>query len=183
MDTLAHGMIGALLCSRTGLLGGRRGPVAPDGKRKILDWTFWAAFGFGILPDVASLGIYFVLDWASGNGLGWRGIPPWTFVLYRITHSLIGTAAACSLFYRWRPALLLPLMAWPVHVLCDVPTHAAGRFMTPLLWPFSQWGFDGWNWWQVPGMFQAIWGSIAVGWLAVLVLRWSWKPKERKDLP
>ena len=53
MDTLFHGVLGATLCSRTGLAGGRRGP-GPEFKRRGLrsDWTLWAAFFFGIFPQV-----------------------------------------------------------------------------------------------------------------------------------
>ena len=69
MDTLLHGVFGAALCSRTGLAGGRRGPVDAQGRRAFVDWTLWAAFFFGIFPDLASLGIHFMLDAFSGNGV------------------------------------------------------------------------------------------------------------------
>ena len=83
MDTLFHGVLGATLCSRTGLAGGRRGP-GPEFKRRWLfsDWTLWAAFFFGIVPDLASLGIHFMMDAFTGNGVRWHGIPDFIFLLW-----------------------------------------------------------------------------------------------------
>jgi hypothetical protein len=175
VDTLVHGVIGAALCSRTGLPGGRRGPVDEKGRRLFTDWTFWAAIFFGILPDIASLGIHFAVDFFAGNGVSWHGIPDFIFVLYNITHSLAGMAVCIGLLVWWKRSLLLPALAWPVHVLMDVFTHGDGRFMTPIFWPFTDWGFSGWNWWQYRGIFHGSWIFAAVVWLAVGLLRVSWR--------
>ena len=180
MDTLAHGLIGALLCSRTGLPGGRRGAVDSRGRRLLADWTFWTALGFGLLPDLASLGIHFGLDLVMGNGIRWRGIPPFVFTLYNVTHSLLGMGVCIGLILWWKPKLLLPVMAWPVHVFMDVPTHGSGSFVTPLFWPFSKWGFAGWNWWEYRGIFYGTWIAIGAGWLLVAALRLAWKAETRR---
>lgn len=177
MDTLVHGVLGAALCSRTGLPGGRRGPVDERGRRQASDWTLWAAFGFGILPDLLSLGIHFALDAFSGNGMRWHGIPGFIFVLYDVTHSLAGIALGYGLLVAWRRALWLPALAWPLHVLVDVPTHGDGRFLTPILWPFSDWSFAGWSWWLHPAMFYGSWILAGGLWLLVAVLRLAWRPK------
>ena len=173
MDTLFHGVIGAALCSRTGLAGGRRGPVDENGRRKLFDWTLGAAFFFGILPDLASLGIHFTLALFAGNGAPWQGIPDFIFVLYDLTHSLAGIAAGLALLVLWKRALWLPALAWPVHVLTDVPTHGSGPFMTPILWPFSEGAFAGWSWWQDPRIFQGGWLFAGTLWVGVLALRLS----------
>lgn len=175
MDTLVHGVIGAALCSRTGLAGGRRGPVDAQGRRRATDWTLWAALFFGLFPDLASLGIHFSLDLFAGNGVRWHAIPDFIFLLYHITHSLAGIAVCYGLLVWWRRALWLPALAWPIHVLTDIPTHGSGRFMTPILWPFSDWAFAGWNWWEIPGMFYGTWIVAGILWLAVAILRLSWK--------
>ena len=177
MDTLVHGVLGAALCSRTGLPGGRRGPVDERGRRQATDWTLWAAFGFGILPDLLSLGIHFALDAFSGNGMRWHGIPDFIFVLYDFTHSLAGIALGYGLLVAWRRALWLPALAWPLHVLVDVPTHGDGRFLTPILWPFSDWSFAGWSWWLHPAMLYGSWLLAGALWLLVVVLRLSWRAK------
>ena len=177
MDTLLHGALGAALFSRTGLAGGRRGPVDGRGRRKWLDGTFWAAFGFGVLPDLVSLGIHFLMDLFAGNGVRWHGIPDFIFLLYRITHSLAGIALCYGLLVGWKRALWLPALAWPFHVLTDVPTHGDGRFMTPILWPFSDAGFSGWSWWQFPWIFYGGWICAGVLYAAILVMRLSWRKR------
>ncbi len=180
MDTLAHGMIGAVLCSRTGLPGGRRGPVDARGRRKWIDKTFWWALGFGMVPDLASLGIYFAYDGLFGVGGGWRGIPPAIFTVYRITHSFLGMGVIMALILWWKPRLWLPLLAWPVHVLSDVPTHGSGRFVTPIFWPFTLRGFHGWNWWEYKAIFYGIWISIGLLWGIVILMRWSYSFFKRR---
>ena len=63
MDILAHALYGATLCSRTGLGGGLACRGAPARRP---DWTVWAAAGFGVLPDLASIGLVFALMLARG---------------------------------------------------------------------------------------------------------------------
>ena len=177
MDTLFHGVVGAALCSRTGLAGGRRGPVDEAGRRLFSDWTLWAAFFFGVFPDLASLGIHFSMDLFAGDGVTWHGIPAFVFVLYDLTHSAAGIAVCYGLLVAWKRALWLPALAWPVHVLSDVPTHGSGVFLTPILWPFSDWSFAGWSWWQSPDIFYGGWILAGGLWLAVIALRLSWRKK------
>ena len=175
MDTLVHGVIGAALCSRTGWAGGRRGPVDAQGRRKPFDWTLLAAFGFGVFPDLASLGIHFMMDAFRGNGVRWHGIPEYIFALYGVTHGLAGMALCVGLLVWWKRALLLPALAWPIHVLTDVPTHGPGVFLTPILWPFSDWTIAGWSWWLHPGVFYGSWLVAGALWVAVGLMRMAWK--------
>ena len=135
--------------------------------------ALWAAFFFGVLPDLASLGIHFSMDLVAGDGMKWGDIPDFVFALYDVTHSLAGMAACIGLLVAWKRALWLPALAWPLHVLTDVPTHGSGPFMTPILWPFSDWAFAGWSWWLHPWMFYGSWILAAGLWLGVLGLRLS----------
>ncbi|MBI3985823.1 MAG: hypothetical protein HY343_02800 [Lentisphaerae bacterium] len=73
MDTIAHALYGATLFSRSGLAGGVKGAVDGQGRRPLFDWTAWAAFGFGILPDLSSIGLYFN-DWMGH--VAWGLLPP-----------------------------------------------------------------------------------------------------------
>lgn len=171
MDTLVHGVIGAAICSRTGLAGGRRGPVDGGWRRPWFDWTLWAAFIFGVFPDLASLGIHFSMDLFAGNGVRWHAIPVFIFVLYDITHSLAGIAVCYGLLVGWKRSLWLPALAWPIHVLTDIPTHGSGRFVTPIFWPFSDFSFAGWNWWENAWIFYGTWIFAGGLWLAVALLR------------
>lgn len=171
MDTLVHGLIGAAIFSRTGLSGGRTGPVDSGGRRRRADWTLPVAFLFGIFPDLASLGIHFAVDLAAGNGIRWHAIPPFVFTLYRFTHSLLGITISLILIAAWRPACFLPALAWPLHVFLDVFTHSAGVFLTPILWPFSNWSFHGWSWWLDPRIFYGSWLIAMALWLTVALIR------------
>ena len=83
-----------------------------------------------------------------------------------------------GLLVAWRRALWLPALAWPVHVLTDVPTHGSGPFLTPLLWPFSDRGFAGWSWWQHPWLFYGGWILVGLLVLAVVALR-LWRDDRR----
>ncbi len=154
---------------------GGGGPVDGQGRRTLSDWTLWAAFFFGILPDLASLGIHFSMNLFAGSGPRWQGIPPFIFVLYNITHSVAGIAVCYGLLVAWKRSLWLPALAWPLHVLTDVPTHGNGYFMTPILWPFSDWAFSGWSWWRLPKLFYGGWILVGILWLAVVVMRLSWR--------
>ena len=173
MDTVFHGLMGAALCSRTGLAGGRLGPRSKQGRWRVVEWTFFAAIGFGMLPDLASLGIHHGWQVLHGNGLTFEGIPQWIFWLYDFFHSLAGISIGIGLLTWWKRGLLLPALAWPLHVLADVPTHGDGVFATPLLWPFSRLGFSGWNWWEHPQIFIWGWAGMIAFWVALGVWRWT----------
>jgi hypothetical protein len=89
--------------------------------------------------------------------------------LYLISHSLV-IFAVLFLFVglvRKRPALVL--LTWPLHILMDIPTHRAGRFGTPFLWPISDYRFDGISWgqrWFMILNYSAIctvYGALLVG--------------------
>ena len=171
MDTITHTMIGAALCSRTGLAGGRRGPRRRDGSPRLVDWTFWAALFFGAFPDVASLGIHLIPRLLmDGYGM-WRDIPPYIFTLYRMTHSLV-IIAVCLLAVGWlfRP-LLVPMLAWPLHVISDAFTHGPGRFQTPILYPVSDFKLVGVNWWQHPEISYTAWAATVLFWAVILFVR------------
>lgn len=38
------------------------------------------------------------------------------------------------------------MLAWPLHILIDIPTHTAEFFPTPFLWPVSNFHVDGISW-------------------------------------
>ncbi len=131
-------------------------------------------WGSGCFP-ISLAGDSFATDLFTGNGIRWHGIPDFVFLLYNLTHSLLGIAIGYALLVAWKRSLWLPALAWPLHVLVDVPTHGDGRFITPLFWPFSEAGFTGWSWWVFPWVFYGGWIAAGVLWLLVIVLRLSWR--------
>src|SRR3989338_7299192 len=130
MDTLAHGLWS----------------FAVFHKRKYA----WLAVLFGVLPDIMSFGILLVLNLVNGNLR--RGPPPlssipdWLQAAYNMTHSFIIFFAVFLLVYFITKKWFWPLMAWPLHILIDIPTHSFRFFPTPFLWPLSDYKFDGISW-------------------------------------
>lgn len=173
MDTLVHAVYGATLFSRTGLAGGLRGPADIQGRRIEFDWTVWAAFGFGLLPDIASLGIHFAQTMLNGQGVSFHGIPEYVLELYKLTHSLVLTLAVLGpIRLIWKP-LFIPALAWPFHLVLDIFTHPLGLFQTPFLYPVSDYAFDGMAWWMHPWFIRAYWGLLPILWLGIaLARRW-----------
>lgn len=136
MDIVSHGLWG-------GVAFGRK-------SRK----NYLAAFFFGIMPDTFSFGVLFATN-LLGITIGPKysngrpdlaDIPTYVSQLYDVTHSLIVFAFVFALVWLLRKKPFLPLTAWGLHILVDIPTHSLDFFATPFLWPFSGYKFDGINW-------------------------------------
>ncbi|MFH0799525.1 MAG: hypothetical protein V2A66_05010 [Pseudomonadota bacterium] len=136
MDFISHGLWG-------GLAFGRR-------NRR----DFFLAVLFGITPDVLSFGIFsFMRIVGLASGIDWSNGPPsehlipqYVHLLYNFTHSLVTAAAAFLIVYIVRRKIIWPMLAWPLHILMDIPTHSTRFFATPFLWPISNYRFDGISW-------------------------------------
>ena len=175
MDILGHAVYGATLCSRAGLAGGRGGSATDIIWR---DWTVWASVGFGLFPDALSIGVAFAQMALGGEPISFHNLPPYVFVFYRLTHSLI-IAGLGVLLLRWAArSIALPALAWPVHILMDSVLHDDGRWQTPMLFPFSDWHFQGINWWQHPKVVLLYWGILPLVWLAIHL----WRRKAAKSV-
>lgn len=169
MDILAHALYGATLCSRSGLAGGRTGSAA---RRWHGDRTVWWALLFGILPDVLSMWIPFALHSVSGaSGNFFHSFDGAWLMTYRATHNLLFPLAFSAALRLWRPRLLVPSLAWLVHVLLDSISHETGKFQTLLFFPFSHWGIDGIPWWRTPWLFYSYWLALPTLWLALTLVR------------
>ncbi len=138
MDIVSHGLWG-------GIAFGRRSRRA-----------FWTAFAFGVAPDLLAFGPHFagsIWDSLSGGNYqptdpqhGYASIPPYVFLVYHFTHSLVVFLAAFLLVWALRRRPLWPMLAWGLHVLMDIPTHSLRFFPTPFLWPLSDVAFNGISW-------------------------------------
>jgi hypothetical protein len=73
-------------------------------------------------------------------------LPRYVFHNYNVTHSPVVWAVAFFLFWRLMKKSPWLLLAWLLHILCDIPTHAASYFPTPFLWPFPTPFVDGVAW-------------------------------------
>jgi hypothetical protein len=136
MDIVSHGLWG-------GLAFGRKNKK-----------SFWMSFLFGISPDLLSFGIFSAANiFGLASGPDWSGGPPdassipeYVHMLYNITHSFV-IFALIFLFVWWlRKKPLYEMLAWPLHILLDIPTHTTAFFPTPFLWPFVEYRVDGVPW-------------------------------------
>jgi|RhiMethySRZTD1v2_1073278.scaffolds.fasta_scaffold00109_39 membrane-bound metal-dependent hydrolase YbcI (DUF457 family) len=136
MDIVSHGLWG-------GIAFGRKSRS-----------SFWLAFVFGLAPDLFSFGILYAAAWLgisdkpdfSHGTPPESSIPPYVHHLYNVTHSFIVFLIVFLLIWFLLKRPLWEFSAWGLHVLVDVPTHSFAFFPTPVLWPFFNWKFNGWQW-------------------------------------
>jgi membrane-bound metal-dependent hydrolase YbcI (DUF457 family) len=124
MDVVSHGLWGGA-------------PFYAQGRKKFL-----AAVFLGMAPDLLSFGVFHVMHpgWLSQRLVGKISgppaltlLPPYVFHAYNITHSLVVWAVAFFLLWLLTKKPPWLLGAWLLHILCDIPTHAASYFPTPFL--------------------------------------------------
>lgn len=136
MDIISHGLWGGVILGRE--------------KRKIFLWSFV----FSILPDLLSEGTMFSLIYFGASNMpsfeqGHPNItefPLYAQNFYNVTHSLVIFAIVFVLIWLIRKKPFLPLIAWGIHILIDIPTHSLNLFPTPFLWPVSNFKFNGIAW-------------------------------------
>ena len=137
MDIISHGLYGGVAFGRA--------------NRK----SFLLSFLFGIAPDLFSFGLFTAgtwiglfdhPDWSSGQHPDPSAIPQFVHMLYNWTHSLVIFALVFGLVWLLRKKPLYELLAWPLHILVDIPTHSDTFFPTPFLWPLSDYRINGHPW-------------------------------------
>ena len=136
MDILSHALWGG----------------AALGRKKRSDFLFAAAFS--LMPDFLGEGIMFLLVFLGLPGMpglehGHPDIsefPPYAQGFYDATHSLVVFSLVFALVWLLKKKAFLPLAAWGLHVLIDIPTHSFKLFPTPFLWPLSNLKVDGIGW-------------------------------------
>ena len=140
MDTISHALWGK------GLFGYRK--------------YKWLPLFFGAIPDLASFGIYFLYNLIVNPTTMKMGkpelleIPSWVFSLYNFTHSLIIVILFIFIAYILKRDFCFSMLAWPFHIILDFFTHSIEYFPTPILWPISNYRFDGIPW-SVPSIWFA----------------------------
>ena len=130
MDTLSHALYGK------GLFGYKK--------------YRWYSFFFGIVPDILSFGIYFiyliVFSEFEFGGPSREELPYWVYDLYDISHSMVTALVFIAIAYKINKDFAWPMLAWPMHIIVDFFTHSIEFFPTPILWPISDYRFDGVPW-------------------------------------
>jgi hypothetical protein len=132
----------------------RRWPLAP----RIIALTVALA----ALPDILHL-LPILAWWAFGDGSMTTlqayaiavpdhepALPPLVNLLshhlHCIMHSAIVAGAATLLLWIMRRSLWIPLLGWWSHIVIDIFTHSTAYYPVPVLYPFTQRGFDGIAW-------------------------------------
>jgi hypothetical protein len=90
-----------------------------------------------------------------------------THHLHCIMHSAIVAAAVTAIVWASRKAPWWPLLGWWSHIVIDVFTHSADFYPVPVLYPFTQRGFDGIAW-NTPAFLISNYTAIALA-VAALV--------------
>ncbi len=149
MDIVSHGLWGGVAAGRA--------------SKK----NYKLAFLFGVLPDLISFVPQFVYMVLSPEAAHFKGGPPdpatilpLTYALYNITHSLVIFSILFALVWFVRQKPLIPLLAWGLHILCDIPTHSVEFFPTPFLWPLADVKVNGFSWGQ--GWFMILNYSLLI---------------------
>jgi hypothetical protein len=171
MDILAHG-----LWAGVGIAAARRRwPIARR--------TVAATVALAVLPDLAQLlpllgnavtsGDVHVLHAYATALPGLEPVLPptvvfWSHHLHCVLHSAVVAAAVTALACALLRTLWLPLLGWWSHIVIDVFTHSAEFYPSPVLYPFTESGFDGVAW-NTPWFMAVNYAAIVIA-LALLLM-------------
>jgi len=169
MDIISHGLWGAIAFGRK--------------NRK----SFLLAFLFGVLPDLLSFGIFFVLaifgvferpDFGGMEPPTNEMVPSFVHSLYNVTHSLVVFLVIFVLLWVAFKRPIFVFAAWGLHILIDIPTHSSSFFPTPFLWPLSDFIIDGKSWASPYIFFPDV---ILLSFLYIWFFIWKRRGKDRSN--
>ena len=167
MDVVAHGLWAAVICRWRG----RRQPIA----RSATAWTI----GLAVAPDLVQLTP--IVAAALTTPQGWSSLqayihalphyqpvlpPQVEFVVHHLhctMHSALVAALATLLSWVFLRRFWWPLVGWWMHIVIDVFTHSRDFYSSPVLYPITQRGFDGWAW-NDPWQLTFNYGLIGIFW-------------------
>jgi hypothetical protein len=115
--------------------------VIPD-VLQFLPVLWWVAFSDGTWPALVA---------HAGAAPSDRAVIPPTLMwvshhLHCITHSAVIAGLVTAVGLALNRRFWIPLIGWWSHILIDVFTHSADFYAVPVLYPLSNWGFDGVAW-------------------------------------
>jgi hypothetical protein len=169
VDIVAHGLWAGIGIA----LARRRWPIS--------NRTAAATVTLAMLPDLAQLapllalaiahGQFDVLrTYAAASPGGEPALPPTlallTHHLHCILHSAVVAGAVTALVHWRRASVWVPLWGWWSHIVIDVFTHSADYYPVPVLYPFTQRGFDGLAW-NTPWFLALNYAALALAGLLV----------------
>jgi len=153
MDIFSHGLYG-------GIATGRKSKK-----------DYFTALFFGLGPDLLAFGPFILATLLGFHSWTADGLVNY---LYNATHSFVVYAPFFVLFWIFGGKNFAKLtLAWPLHILVDIPTHSAEFFPTHFLWPITNFSVDGISWTK-PVIFIP---NIAI----ILTLYLYWYVSSRKN--
>ncbi len=140
---------------------------------------YWLAFFFGVFPDLVAFGPLFLWhaltkgpftrpDFATFEPPRPDLLPGYVWQMYQFSHSLFIFAFIFGLVWYFRKRPFLPLVAWGLHILMDIPTHTTGFFPTPFLYPFADVYVNGMPW-STPWFFVLNWSILLILYISMAV--------------
>lgn len=128
----------------------------------------WAVLGDG---SVAALRDYVLAEPGQEPPMPYA-VESLTHHLHCIGHSAVVAGVVTALVWALRRAFWVPLLGWWAHIGIDVFTHSADFYPSPVLYPFTRWGFDGLAW-NTPWFAAVNYTALAVAWGWLLQKRWT----------
>jgi len=138
------------------------GVTALHRRRPLSRPTVLASLVLAALPDVLHLlplaGWWLLADGSFAALRGYAmavpgqepGLPPlvqlWSHNLHCVMHSAPIAALVTGAGWAARRVFWIPLLGWWSHIVIDVFTHSADYYAVPVLYPFTERGFDGIAW-------------------------------------
>lgn len=105
-------------------------------------------------------------------------LPPLVELLSHHLHCVMHSAPLAGLvtlaLWAVRRTLWIPLLGWWSHIVIDVFTHSADYYAVPVLYPFTQRGFDGIAW-TTPWFMALNYAALAT------VGVWLLRSRKRRD--
>ena len=152
MDTFSHALWGK------GLFGYRK--------------FYWYPVFFGIFPDMISFGVFGIVKFLFNPKSMQFGkpelseIPVWVHSMYDFSHSMVIAMIFVLIFFKFDKNLFFASLAWPFHIILDFFTHSIEYFPTPILWPISDYKFDG-----IPWSNKYVFGANLIGLIVLFSYR------------
>ncbi len=133
----------------------------------------WLAMVMGAMPDMVSFGAFTVIRMVNGDYVSGKPpleiIPAWCFALYDLSHSLLIALLVWALIFWKRKDIAPAMLAWPFHIILDIPFHTRHYFPTKFFYPLSDYFYDGIAWSR-----PVVWLPNIAGVIMVVMYRlWS----------
>ncbi|MFA6553568.1 MAG: hypothetical protein WCT27_04010 [Patescibacteria group bacterium] len=146
MDTVSHGAWGALIVRKTGLVG----------------WALLTGALPDILPALYELARHPVKFIRGLINKSLADNPSRMYLtIYHWAHSLLPISFVTLLVLIFAPARSILAVPYYMHIFLDIFTHR-GKWATRIFYPFSDFHFDGTDWWRHSWISIANWAVIAV---------------------